>query len=257
LDIILIPGLWLDGASWDAVVPVLEAAGHRAHPITLPGMESLAADRSAITLRGHVDAVVEAIDAADAGPGGVVLVGHSAGGAVAHAAADARPDRVAHVIYVGGFPTGDGSAPAAGFAAEHGEVLLPDWTEFDEADVADLDDAARARFRERAIPSPEHVTTDAQRLVDDRRYDVPVTVVCPEFTSEMLRDWVAKDFEPVRELTKIREVDYVDLPAGHWPQLTRPEDLAQVIVAIADRAESTLTTPSDVDEPGRTKPPAS
>jgi len=29
--------MWLDGSSWDAVVlPVLESAGHRAHPLTLP-----------------------------------------------------------------------------------------------------------------------------------------------------------------------------------------------------------------------------
>ena len=36
-DLILVPGMWLDGSSWDAVVlPVLESAGHRAHPLTLP-----------------------------------------------------------------------------------------------------------------------------------------------------------------------------------------------------------------------------
>jgi hypothetical protein len=29
MDIILIPGFWLDGSSWDAVVPALEDAGHR------------------------------------------------------------------------------------------------------------------------------------------------------------------------------------------------------------------------------------
>lgn len=57
MDIILIPGLWLDSSSWEKVVPVLEHAGHRTHPITLPGMESREADRSGITLRDHVDAI--------------------------------------------------------------------------------------------------------------------------------------------------------------------------------------------------------
>ena len=57
MDIILIPGLWLDASSWDDVIPVLEAGGHRTHPITLPGMESKdAADRG--SPRDHVDAVV-------------------------------------------------------------------------------------------------------------------------------------------------------------------------------------------------------
>ncbi len=88
----------------------------------------------------------------------------------------------------------------------------------------------RASFRERAIPSPEHVTTDPQRLSDERRYDVPVTVICPEFTSQMLKEWIEKDMAPVRELAKIRDVTYADLATGHWPQFTRPADLARAIL---------------------------
>src|SRR5690348_13519714 len=138
VDIILIPGLWLDGSSWDRVVPILEQAGHRTHPLTLPGMESKDADRSAITLRDHVDAVVAAIDAVEPAQGKVVLVGHSAGAAIAHAAIDARPDRVARAVYIGGFPTGDGDALACGFPAEDGEVALPDWSAFEDEELADL-----------------------------------------------------------------------------------------------------------------------
>jgi hypothetical protein len=47
----------------------------------------------------------------------------------------------------------------------------------------------------------------------------------------MLRDWIAEGAEPVREFTNIRNVDYMDLPTGHWPQFTRPEDLAGAILA--------------------------
>lgn len=38
MDVVLVPGLWLNARTWDAVVPHLEAAGHRTHPLTLPGM---------------------------------------------------------------------------------------------------------------------------------------------------------------------------------------------------------------------------
>jgi pimeloyl-ACP methyl ester carboxylesterase len=230
MDIILIPGLWLDGSSWEKVVPALEHAGHRTHPLTLPGMESKDTDRSEITLRDHVDAVVDAIDSCGS-DGQVVLVGHSAGCGIAHAAVDARPDRVARAVYVGGFPTGDGDAVADGYPAENGEVPLPDWSAFEEEELVDLDDEARAAFRERAIPSPEHVTRDPQQLSDERRYDVPVTVICTEFTGQMLRDWVERGLAPVREFARIRDVEYVDLPTGHWPQFTRPEELARTILA--------------------------
>jgi integrase len=82
MDILLIPGLWLDGSSWDEAIPVLEQA-------------------------------------------------------------------------------------------ENGEVPLPDWSLFEGEELADLDDKLRAAFRERALPSPVHVTCDPQRLSDERRYDVP------------------------------------------------------------------------------------
>ena len=105
MDIILVPGFWLDASSWDEVTPALEAAGHHPHPLTLPGLESPTANREGIELHHHVDAVVEAIDALS---GPVVLVGHSGGGAVIHGAVDARPDRVARAIYVDSGPLGEG-----------------------------------------------------------------------------------------------------------------------------------------------------
>ncbi len=231
MDIILIPGLWLDGSSWDEVVPALEEAGHRTHPLTLPGMESKDADRAKITLRDHVDAVVEVIDSFDPADGKVVLVGHSGGGAIAHAAVDARPERVARVVYVDSGPLGDGGVINDELPTANGEVPLPDWSLFEAEDLVDLDPGLREAFRERAIPSPARVTSDRQQLSDERRYDVPVTVIACEFSSAMIREWMEQEHPAVRELGKIRDVDYIDLPTGHWPQFTRPEELGRAILA--------------------------
>lgn len=232
MDIILVPGLWLDASSWDAVIPALRDAGHRTHPLTLPGLEARDADRAGIGLRDQVDAVVAAIDAT--GPDEpVLLVGHSAGAGIAYAAVDARPDRVARAVYVGGFPTGPGRPVADGFPVVDGGIPLPAWADFDDDDLAGLDDRARAEFRERAIPSPGRLATDPQQLSDERRYDVPVTVVCPEFSADLLRKWIEQGMEPVQEFAKLRQLDYVDLPTGHWPQFTRPGDLAAAILAAA------------------------
>ena len=230
MDIILIPGLWLDGSSWDEVVPALEKAGHHPVPLTLPGLDARDRDRSTITLQDHVDAVTAAIDAAD---GQTVVVGHSLGAGVASVAVDARVDRVARAIYIGGFPAADGERLGDGFTVENGEVPFPDWDSFDDADLGGLDDAARENFRERAIPSPGGLVTDVVHLSDDRRYDVPVTVICPEFSADQLRTWIAQGAPPVQEFAKIRDLQYVDLPTGHWPQFTRPAELAQIIADAA------------------------
>ena len=234
MHIILIPGLWLDGSSWDDVLPHLEAAGHTPHPLTLPGMESRDADRSGVTLEDHVDAVVAAIDAADPADGPVLVVGHSAASALAFAAVDARPDRVARGVYVGGFPGADGEALVGWATPVDGEIPFPGWSEFDDADVQDLDEQTRKRFVERAIPSPGRLATDELHLTDERRYEVPATAICPEYTPEQLRAWIADGEPPVQEFARIREVDYVDLPTGHWPQLTNPRALAEVIAAAAE-----------------------
>src|SRR5260370_6736999 len=144
MEIVLVPGFWLDGWSWDQGVPALKQAGHRTHALTLPGMESKDADRSLITLRDHVDAVVEVIDSMGPAGGQVVLVGHSGGGAIAHAAVDARPSRVARVVYVDSGPLGEGGVINDEFPAENGEIPLPDWSLFGEEDLVDLDDGLRA-----------------------------------------------------------------------------------------------------------------
>jgi len=230
MDIILIPGFWLDGSSWDEVVPTLQQAGHRTHALTLPGMESKDADRSDITLRDHVDAVVEVVDSLDPANSKVVLVGHSGGGAIAYAAVDARPDRVARVVYADSGPLGEGEVINDEFPAENGEVPLPDWSLFGDEDLVDLDDERRAAFRERAIPSPVHVTSDPQQLYDERRYDVPATVIACEFSSATLRKFIEQGHPYVRELAMIRDVDYIDVPTGHWPQFTRPEELGRAIL---------------------------
>jgi hypothetical protein len=39
----------------------------------------------------------------------------------------------------------------------------------------------------------------------------------------------------VAELARIKDVKLVDLPTGHWPQLTKPRELATAILAAIDR----------------------
>lgn len=228
MDLLLIPGFWLNGDSWNEVVEPLRAAGHTVHPLTLPGLESVDADRSEIGLRDHVDAVIAAVDALTPP---VILVGHSGGGAIAHAVADARPDAIARVVYVDSGPLGHGDVINDELPVVDGEVPLPDWEVFDDEDLVDLDETLRERFRSIAVPEPARVTSDKQVLSDPRRYDVPVTVIACEFSTDLMRQWIAGGHPFVAELAKISDYELVDLPTGHWPQFTKPAELATAILA--------------------------
>ena len=86
--IILVPGFWLGAWAWDEVADALRADGHDVTAITLPGLESADADRSAIGFEDHVRAIVEAVESKGSP---VVLAVHSASGFSGYAASDRVP----------------------------------------------------------------------------------------------------------------------------------------------------------------------
>jgi pimeloyl-ACP methyl ester carboxylesterase len=226
MDIVLIAGLWLDGSAWAEVVPELEQLGHRAIPMTLPGQ---GAGPSSSTLDDQVAAVLAVVDAADGKP---MLVGHSAACTLAWLAADARPDQVSKLALIGGFPSADGTRYADFFPVVDGVMPFPGWEPFAGADSADLDEATRQRIADRAIPVPAGVAQGAVRLVDERRYNVPVLLVCPEFTRAQAKEWVNAGELP--ELARAKHLEYVDIESGHWPMFTEPAALARILAAAAD-----------------------
>jgi len=222
---VFIAGLWLDGSAWDSVVPELQALGHEAVPVWLPGQ---GAAPVTATLADQHAAVLAAVDAAG---DGVVVVGHSAACTLAWMAADARPETVARVAMIGGFPSGDGEAYASFFEIVDGVMPFPGWGPFDGPDSADLDEQQRRSIAGAAIPVPEGVAKGTVQLRDKRRFDVPVSLICPEFSPAQAREWI--DGGEVPELAKARHVDYIDIDSGHWPMFTRPAELAGLLAEAA------------------------
>lgn len=229
MDVILIPGLWLTARSWDLVVPALEEAGHRVQALTLPGMESPDTDRSEVTRRDHVDAVVAAVDAAD---GPVLLVGHSMGGVLAWAAADARLDRVAGVVFLASEP-GVPEESESMFPVDGADVPLPAWGFFDEEMTADLDDALRDTIRAGSVPSPRRAVTDGLTFAHEARYDLPVLMVTAEYDAAQLQQWTEAGEAGTEEIAALRNVRWVDLHSGHWPQYSRADDTVRLILETA------------------------
>jgi pimeloyl-ACP methyl ester carboxylesterase len=228
MDILLIAGLWLDGSAWDDVASALEPLGHRPVPLTLPGQ----GDGSAYaTLDDQVAAVLAAVDSASEKP---MVVGHSAACTLAWLAADARPEQVAKVALIGGFPSADGQPYADFFEMKDGAMPFPGWGPFEGPDSADLDEQARRSIASAAIPVPEGVAKGVVRLVDERRFDVPVVLVCPEFTPAQAQEWI--DAGEVPELAKAKHLDFVDIDSGHWPMISKPVELARLLAAAAAEA---------------------
>ncbi len=221
--LVLVPGLWLTADSWAPVVAELARRGHRAVVPRLPGVDDTAAGA---TLEDQLAAVLAAVDAVDR----PVVVGHSAAAALAWLAADRRPRDVARVVLVGGFPVADGDRYADLFPVRDGLMPFPGWEPFEGPDADDLDDAARQRLASAAVPVPVGVAQATVRLTDERRFAVPVTVVCPEFSPDDVRSWLEAGELP--ELERAADVTFVDLGSGHWPMLSRPVELAEVLGAL-------------------------
>ncbi len=98
---------------------------------------------------------------------------------------------------------------------------------------ADLDEETRRSLASAAIPVPDGVTKGVVRLVDERRFDVPVVLVCPEFTPAEAAEWI--DAGDVPELAKAKHVDFVDIDSGHWPMVSQPIELARLLATTAAR----------------------
>jgi pimeloyl-ACP methyl ester carboxylesterase len=223
MDIVLVGGLWLDASIWAEVAAELARLGHRPVPVVLPGQGTGPADA---TLDDQVEAVLAAVDSSSGKPW---VVGHSAASSLAWLAADARPQRVAGVALIGGFPAPDGQPYADFFPVKDGAMPFPGWEPFEGPDSFDLDQATRDRLAAAAIPVPEGVARGVVKLTDERRYDVPVVLVCPEFTPAQAREWIDEGELP--ELTRVHQLTLVDIDSGHWPMITRPVELARLLAA--------------------------
>ncbi|MGN7949892.1 alpha/beta fold hydrolase [Microbacterium sp. 22215] len=231
MDIILIPGLWLDASSWNDVTTELERAGHTVHPLTMPGVGAPASESSEIGISEWVDAAVAAIDAVGRQ---VVVVGHSGGGNVAWGVADARPEAVARAVFVDTVP------PPSGFGISEFEVFdgvvpFPGWDFFPAEDVEDLDEDTRSRTAPLTRSVPAKVPTDEIALGPGARHSVPVTLLMGAMDLETLESELEQWGPYADEFRAIADAEVVRIGSGHWPQFSMPSRLAQLIDAAVTR----------------------
>jgi len=226
--IILVPGFWLGAWAWDEVAAALRDDGHDVTAITLPGLESPDADRSAITFADHVDAIVEAVRAKESP---VVLAVHSASGFSGYAASDRVPDRIAAMVYVDTAP-GIGALDPE-FEGDEKPLV---WADIEaEENLDGLSDEQRETFRQRAVPVPGGVLRGSVELTNDARRDIPSTLICTGFSAEEYQTYAREhpEWAFLAGIPELRNPTWVDLPTSHWPMWSRPKELAEIIGDVA------------------------
>jgi pimeloyl-ACP methyl ester carboxylesterase len=224
--IVLVPGFWLGSWAWDEVAAALRADGHDVTALTRPGLESAEADRSAIRLSDHVDAIADAVRAA---PSPVVLAVHSGTGFSGYAASDRVPERIAAMVYVDSAP-GKGAVDADFDGVEKPLV----WEEIEKGENLDgLTEPQLTTFRQRAVPEPGGILREGAELTNDARLDIPTTVICTVYTSEQYKEYAKEGYEWLAGLGELRDITWVDLPTSHWPMWSRPRELAGLIGDVA------------------------
>jgi pimeloyl-ACP methyl ester carboxylesterase len=225
--IILVPGFWLGAWAWEEVADLLRSDGHDVTALTLPGLESLDADRSKVSMADTVDAICDAVRAAGAP---VVLAVHSGSGAPGYGASDKVPELIAALVYVDSGPAKGAFDP--GF---EGDELPLRWEEVEaEENLDGLSEEQLETFRKRAIPQPAASMREAAELANDARLDVPSVVICTGFPSEQVKAAVEEGYPWLAGLKELRDVTWIDLPTSHWPMWSKPRELAAILGDVAN-----------------------
>ncbi|MCH0562383.1 MULTISPECIES: S9 family peptidase [unclassified Streptomyces] len=248
---VLVPGMFTGGHVWQETAAHLTAAGAEVHPVTPTGLDGAGGTPGA-DLETHIADVVAAIDAAGAAQGRrVVLVGHDYGIHPAVGAADRRAGHVARIVYLDAAMPRDGVSALASVTdealraqvtgrarAEGGDgALAPpagraQWQRW--GSTAGVDDTELDRLTALAAPHPLGTLLQPLRLTGAVAA-VPTTgVLCTGngVSIELVQRLV--DFgDPALQILAAPEVTFFELATGHWPMLSRPAELAEVLLRAA------------------------
>ncbi|MFN8465166.1 MAG: alpha/beta hydrolase [Caldilineaceae bacterium] len=243
---VLVPGMWLGGWAWQDVTEALRTAGHNVYPVTLTGLgERVHLGGPQVNLDTHAADVANLLRYEDLQD--VVLVGHSFGGTVITAAADQVAERIAHLVYVDTWPLPAGVAqfdmnPPEAQAAQEQQAAaqgsgwglpLPAWEELDQgSELAGLGESERRRMRERATPHPIGAVKQAVQYPNAAWAPLPKTAIWCSLTIAEVQGLMAAYPQFAGTLT-VPDWEFVELPTGHWPMFSRPQDLAALLARLA------------------------
>ena len=176
----------------------------------------------------------------------VVLLGHSYAGLVVTGAADRIPERISRLVYLDTAPLPDGGSMIEKFppevrkrteeqVQESGEgwkVPIPPPEELaNMASLEGVDEDCLNLLYSRSTPQPIGTYTQPLRLKNPARESLPKLGIVCSFSLAQVQQMIAGGHPLFRELSG-PEWRFVELPTGHWPMFSRPEELAELLLEL-------------------------
>ena len=240
---VLVHGAFQTASAWDGTVAVLEAAGHSAFAVDLPGRSGDGRTPAEITMGDHVATVLAAIEGAGSDP--VVLVGHSFGGMTISAVAEAAPDRIATLVYVAAYLPTVGTQPGdsmqdLALSDHHGGWQQDSFVIAADHATASVNPRDRAALFSNDAPSALAEAV-AAALVDEPLAPIatPVALTPDSFGRVRaayvvtLQDRAVSADLQLSMLGRGTVAEAVPMNTGHVPHLVAPEALAAALIRAA------------------------
>jgi pimeloyl-ACP methyl ester carboxylesterase len=229
---VLVPGAWLGAWAWKEVTPLLKKKSHSAYPVTLTGMgERVHLATKDVGMETAIQDVLNVIKYNDLDD--FVLVGHSFAGKVAAAVADRVHEKVQKVVYVDAFRPERVRTPQGAFnpAGEFGQptqggYAIPLTEEIIGRIGKDVVGSNRKWMMSQATPWPVKLATDSITL--SKNYDeVKEAYVFCSLSGDPVDEIIAGKWGKL-------EGPYELIETGHWPMITKPDELARDLTSLAN-----------------------
>ncbi len=237
---VLVHGAFHDAAVWSAVKEKLEHAGHPVTAVSLPGRPGNPVGARKVTLGAYRDCVLAAIEEWSQP---VVLVGHSFGGITISNVAEAAPDRIRTLVYVGAYlPRSGDSARTLAEEDTHSRfgdrnfVIAPDRATArvlkDDAVMLfgeDLDPVLKSRLLALLVDEPLLPIRTPVELTADRFGRVDRIYI------KTLRDNTISPALQDRMLARVGVREIHALDSSHSPYLSCPDALVELLLRATAR----------------------
>jgi pimeloyl-ACP methyl ester carboxylesterase len=158
--------------------------------------------------------------------------------------ADRIPERISQLVYLDTGPVPAGTSLIEMFPPEDRSEIEKQVEELGDgwrfpmpppevlgtiSSLEGVDENDLALLRSRAVPQPFGTYTSPLRLENPAREELARIAILCSFTLDQVKEAITGDDPLFRQLAG-PNWRFVELPTGHWPMFSRPEDLANLLL---------------------------